>query len=124
MTLWFLISGPLRGSLDRRKNTLVATAPADVPGHRNVNFLVRGLALLRDQCRRLHDLPRLAIAALRNVLRAPCLLHWMIAVSREAFDRGDCMARSLLHGDDAGAHRFSIEVHGARAAQPDAAAEL
>src|SRR5215472_2535187 len=64
-------SGLLRrvgGHVHRRADALVGTAAADV-GHRLVDVGVGRLGLLCEERRRGHDLPRLAVAALRHVDR-------------------------------------------------------
>src|SRR6266545_1438250 len=62
--------------LHRRPDALVGTAPADV-GHGVVDVLVGRLRFPLQQRRRGHDLPGLAVAALRHVERGPGLLHGM-----------------------------------------------
>src|SRR3989475_8548676 len=61
---------PCRG-LDRRANPLVGAAAADVAGHRLVDILIGGLRCLGEQAGGLHDLPALAVAALRDVQAPP-----------------------------------------------------
>src|SRR5215472_12651338 len=64
-------SGFLRhvgGHVHRRADALIGAAPADV-GHRLVDVGVGRLGLLCEERRRGHDLPRLAVAALRHVDR-------------------------------------------------------
>jgi hypothetical protein len=77
-----------------------------------------------EQRRGLHDLAGLAVAALRHVELAPCLLHRMIAVSRQALDGDDGLAVDVADLDLAGAHGRAFEMHGAGAAQRPPAAEL
>src|SRR5437899_3360887 len=71
-----------------------------------------------------HDLPRLAVAALRHVFLDPRALHGVRAVLGEAFDRGHPFAGDGGHGQHAGARRDAVQVDGAGAALGDAAAEL
>src|SRR5262245_30008440 len=78
----FMSRPPTRGHVHGRANALVGSAPADV-GHRVVDVLVSGLRVALEQRRRGHDLPGLAIAALRDVDRGPRLLHGMRARRRE-----------------------------------------
>ena len=76
----FLICG---GAMDARADPLVGPAPADVARHGVVDVVVTsGWALAREQRRRRHDLPGLAVAALGNVQLDPGLLHRMIALAR------------------------------------------
>src|SRR5207244_284558 len=71
-----------------------------------------------------HDLPRLAVAALRHVFLDPRALHGVRAVLGEAFDRSHPFAGDGGHGQHAGACRDAVQVDGAGAALGDAAAEL
>src|SRR5512132_1450645 len=77
-----LLSG---GHVHRGPDALVRPAPADV-GHGVVDVLVGRLGGSLQQRRGGHDLPGLAIAALRHVDRRPRLLHGMRACRRQAFD--------------------------------------
>src|SRR5216683_4689020 len=105
-------------------NALITAASADVAGHRIDDFGIRRVWLGREERRRLHDLTGLAVAALRHIQRAPGLLHRVIAVAVEPFDRHYRAAAEVTHGDGAGARRLAVEMHRAGAAQRDAAAEL
>src|SRR5215216_3609425 len=70
--LEFFISGPLRGGgLDRRENTLITSAAADISRHRLIDVVVGGLALLGDQRGGVHDLAGLTVPALRYIFSAP-----------------------------------------------------
>src|SRR5881396_1892014 len=72
-----------------------------------------------------HDHSGLAIAALRDLVVEPGLLHLVQhAAVGEAFDRGDLLPLGGGDGHDAGAHRRAVDVHGARPALGDAAAVL
>ena len=59
---------------------------------------------LREQIRRLHDLSRLAVTALRHLFGDPGFLQRMTVVRRQAFDRGHGFSGHQRHGRDAGAH--------------------
>src|SRR5437867_10576760 len=112
------------GHVYRRPDALIRSAPADVR-HRVVDVLVGRLRLLPEQRRRRHDLPGLAVAALRDVERRPGLLHGMRARGRQPLDRDDLVGG--LHASnrqDARAHQLAVDVHGAGAALRDAAAVL
>ena len=103
-------------------DALIGAAAADV-GHRLVDVVVGRVRFFPQQRGGGHDLPRLAIAALRDVEREPGFLHGMRAVRRKPFDRDDPVGG--LHGADrnrAGTHDLAVEVHRARAALRDAAA--
>src|SRR4029077_17634582 len=64
----------LRRGVDRRADARVGAAAADV-GHRRVDVLVGRAAVPREEGDRGHDLPRLAVAALRHLVVDPGLLH-------------------------------------------------
>src|SRR5215470_8486154 len=102
----------------------VGAAATDV-GHRIVDVLVGRLRLALEERGRGHDLPGLAVPALRHVERRPGLLHGVGAVRRQPFD-GDDPIRGLdaADGEDAGAHDLIVDVHRASAALRDAAAIL
>src|SRR5688572_6917218 len=117
------MSRSLRGGADGRMDALVAAAPAQVAGHGVGDLLVGRRGLLLQERRRLHDLPALAVAALRYTDLAPRDLHRMLALRVEPLDRHDGLPADIRHRDAAGAHRLAVHVHGARAAQRDAAAE-
>jgi hypothetical protein len=80
--------------------------------------------ILLEERRGLHDLAGLAIAALRHVVGAPGALHGMRAVLAQPLDRRDLLTRRFADGGDAGPHRLAVEMHGARAAGADTAAEF
>src|SRR5712671_6113070 len=103
---------------------LIGSAPADVAGHRIDDLPVGRLRCLLEQRGGLHDLARLAVAALGDVIRDPGALDWVSAIGAEAFDCRDLMACGRSERRDAGADRFAIQMHCARATRPDAAAEL
>src|SRR4029453_8039408 len=67
---------PAGGHVHRGTDALIGAAPADVR-HGLIDVLVGRLRGPLQECRRRHDLPGLAVAALRDVERAPCLLQRM-----------------------------------------------
>ena len=95
-----------------------------IAGHGLDDFGVRGRAVLCEQRRRLHDLPGLAKAALRNADLAPCLLHRVLAVGAQTLDRRDRSCRRLRERRLAGAHGDAVDMNGAGAADAGAASEL
>src|SRR5438034_2415666 len=118
------MSGLLRRALNRGDDAVIRAAAADVAVHVRDDLLARGLGIRREQLRRLHDLARLAVTALRHLLGDPGLLQRMRGVGREALDRRHLRA---FHGSElrgAGAHRLAVDMHRARAAECRAAAEL
>src|ERR671924_12 len=118
-----LISRSLRGAMDGRPDALVGAAAADVR-HRLVDVRVGRVRLLGEQRRGGHDLPRLAVAALRHVLRDPGPLDRVRAVLGQAFDGRDALVGDRGDGQHAGAGRDAVQVHGTGAALCNAAAEL
>src|SRR5436853_4923753 len=118
------MSGLLRRALDGGDDAVVRSATADVAVHVAHDLVARRILVAGEELRRLHDLPRLAVAALRHLLGDPRLLQRMRAIGREAFDRHHARAFHAADRGGAGAHRLAIDVHGARAAERRAAAEL
>src|ERR1043166_8524578 len=103
-------------------NAHVSHAAAQVAGHDGIDVLIGGREKVVDERHRLHDLTRLAVAALRNLKVGPCFLHRMLVL--EPLD-----GRHLRTGDAgerryAGARRPAADMDSAGAAHPDAAAEL
>jgi len=75
----------------------------------------------RRGCHR-HDHAALAIAALRNIIGDPGLLHLVQrAIGAEAFDGGDLFAGGFADRDAARAHRDPVDMDGAGAALCNAA---
>jgi len=93
---------------------------------RNVRIDVRvgRVGILLEERHRGHDLPGLAVAALRHILGKPSLLHRVLAVVRKPFDGGDAGAIQRPDWYRAGTHRLSADVDGARTAVRDAASEF
>src|SRR5215469_5499608 len=100
--LFFMSGPPLTGRrVHCRADALIRSAATDVV-HRVVDVLVRRIRLALEQSGGRHDLPRLAVTALRDVQRGPRLLHWVGPTGRESFDGHD-LVRGLqaAHGDSA-----------------------
>src|SRR4029453_8898125 len=77
-----------------------------------------------EQRARLHDLTRLAVAALGDLDLAPGNLQGMLARRVQPFDGGDLGAGHRAERDDAGSRGPALHVHRASTALADAAAEL
>src|SRR5206468_12162276 len=86
------ISRPSCRGLDRRANPLIGAAAADVAGHCLVDLVIGGPGCPREQSGGLHDLPALAVAALRDVQAPPRILD--ACADRRRADRFD--GRDLL----------------------------
>src|SRR5947209_2994173 len=111
-----------RSGVDRRAHLLIGPAAADV-GDVGVNVGVARFRLLLEQRRNRHDHAALAIAALRNVMLEPGLLHLVQRAARgKSLDRGDLLALGRAHRQRARAHRGSIDMNRAGAALGNAAA--
>src|SRR5947209_2639258 len=82
----------------------------------------RGLGIAREQLGCLHDLPRLAVAALRHLFGDPSLLQRMRGIGREPLDSYDLFAGNRAQVHLARALRDAVDVDRAGAAQAGAAA--
>src|ERR1700719_1640837 len=96
--------------MDCPPNPVISSAATDVARHRLRDLLIGGLRRLCQENRRSHDLPRLTITALRDLLLDPCLLQGMQPIPRQTLDRGDVLRRDLRDGCGAGTHDRSINV--------------
>jgi hypothetical protein len=102
---------------------LVSSAAAYV-GEVGVDFRVGRIGEVLQERDRGHALSRVAVTALRHVFRDPGALHRVAVVRREAFAGRDLGAVERADRHRARAHRSAVEMHGARAALGDAAAEF
>src|ERR1051326_8072588 len=103
---------------------LVGAAAAEVLRHRLLDVGGGGAGLGLARRRRAHDVPRLAVAALRNLLGDPGLLHRVAPVGRKPLDRRDGFPGDGVYRKLAGLLGDPVDVDGARATLPDAAPEL
>src|SRR5581483_10978974 len=112
------------GGVDRFAHLLEGAAAADIRDG-GVDVGVGRLGLLLQQRRHRHDHSRLAVAALRHIVRDPGLLHLVQRVAlSQPLDGGDLLARGGAHRKGARAHRRAVDVNRAGAALRDAAAVL
>src|SRR5436309_13693073 len=120
--IWFMAaSSNVRGGVDCLGDLLEGAATANI-GDGFVNVLVGRLRLLLEKGGHRHDHSALAIAALRNVIGNPCLLHLVQStIPRQAFNGGDLFADGLADHDPAGPHRNTVDMDGAGAALCNAA---
>src|SRR5262245_2377963 len=114
----------LRRAPNRAFDALIGATPADVAGHRGIDLGVGRAWRLGQQRRGGHDLTGLAIATLRNLFCHPCHLQWMGGCRRQTFDGGDLLSDSGRDRGQAGTGRGTVNVHGARTALTEAAAEF
>src|ERR1700754_2412627 len=98
-------------------DALVATAAADVTGHRLADLVVAGFGIFREQGGGLHDLAGLAVAALRDIDLSPGFLHRVIAGGVEAFDDGNFAIGRVGYRGDAGPYGLLVDHHRTRTAQ-------
>lgn len=114
---------PLRGIVDRGADPRIGAAAAQVARHPVVDIGIGRLRHIGQQVKRLHHLPRLAIAALRDLMVGPGGLHGMErGRGADAFDGGDARALEIAGKGLAGPHGLPVDQHGAGAAQGLAAA--
>src|ERR1700730_9816692 len=110
--------------MNRLTNPEVRPTSAEIAVHRAIDVGIGRFRDSREERRGGHDLPRLAIAALRHVDLLPCDLQRMRPAGRQSFNRGDRRA------DRGGDHRLTrpygpaTEMDGAGTALTDAAPEL
>src|SRR5688500_11966901 len=69
-----------------RVDALITAAAAEIAGHGFADFRIGRRGFLGEKGRRLHDLPGLAVAALRHAIVTPGNLHRMLALGMQAFD--------------------------------------
>ena len=105
-------------------NPRISSAAANIPAHRLVNIVIRGLRILRQQHRRAHDLSRLAISALRHVHFNPSLSAADASSCRRALRWWSPASLRARHRRHAGTNRLPIQMHRARPAQRHPAAKF
>src|SRR5262249_20714377 len=76
----------LGGALDRLCDAHIGHAVAKIGVHRFDDLRIVGIGVFAQQRRRLHDLSRLAPAALRHLLGDPSALYRMLPVGIETFN--------------------------------------
>src|SRR5580700_6527608 len=74
----------LGGALDGAEDAWISAATADIAIHVANDVVAARILVIRQQCRGLHDLPGLAITALRHLQIEPGLLQRMVAIGRQA----------------------------------------
>src|SRR5204863_5992202 len=103
-------------AMDRFANRLVGSTTANVAAHRAVDFGIGRFGLAGEERRSTHDLPGLAIPALRNIGLKPCLLYGMAAVGGESFNGRDALSSDVRNRCAARAKGLAVDVHRAGAA--------
>src|SRR5512133_3756155 len=110
------------GDMDRPADTAVGAAAAEIATHGAVDICVRRLRLLLQQGHGRHDLPRLAVAALGNILCQPSP-HDRVPL-RNTLDGNDLLALHIPHRGYARTLRRSLNMNRAGTTQTFAATEL
>src|SRR5437660_2240318 len=118
-----VVMSHLRRAVDGPANPLVRPAAADI-GHCRVDIVVARIGVFDEQGSRGHHLSGLAVPALWDIFRDPGALDRMTAVAGQSFDGGDRAGADRGNRRHARPGRLAAEVHGARAALRDPAAEL
>src|ERR671914_3075115 len=103
---------------------MVGAAAADVAVHVAHDLLARRLGRRLQELGRFHDLPRLAVAALRHFLGDPGLLQRMRRVGRQALNGHYLGTLNATEGSYTAANCFAVHVYRAGAALRDATAVL
>jgi hypothetical protein len=113
-----------RGALDCALDAWIGSAPADVAVHVPDNLFVTRLRILGQQRRGLHDLARLAVTALYNLLRIPCFLQRMLTFGVQPLDSGDSLSDSLRDGKRTRPNGITVDVYRACSTLRDPTAEF
>ena len=112
------------GAHDGALDTRIGHATAEIAVHVRDDFGLGGIGVFGEQRSGLHDLPGLAVAALRDLLGDPRALQRVLTLGIETFDCGDLFASGGRYGGLAGAHRLTVDVDSTGATQTGAATEL
>src|SRR5262245_20118644 len=118
------IAGISRGSMYRFSNSRIGSAAAQITAHGLIDVRIGGICLAREQRGGRHNLPRLAVAALRYIDFDPSPLHRMTHIRRKTFDRGDVLAGNARNRCAARSSRHSVDVYGTCAAKLQAATKF
>src|SRR5260370_14886069 len=102
----------------------VGMGAANLARHPRVNVAVTGIGKIFQQRGCLHDLSRLAIAALGNLQLEPRGLQRMLALRIKAFDRGDLCPGDRPNRGNAGSRCASFHMHRASTTKTDPTTEF
>src|SRR5829696_9565289 len=117
-------SQSLGGFLHGAANAVVGGAAAEIAAHRRVDVRIGRFAILGQEADRRHDLPGLAIAALRHVKLDPGVLNRLRDFAADALNRRYGLAGGIRDRRLARAHGLAVEMDRAGAARRDAAPVL
>ncbi len=110
--------------MDRRADSHIGGAAAEIAAHRRVDVRIGGLRGFAQQPDRRHHLPRLAIAALHHVQLFPGREDRIRNASLHSFNRHHVSPVSVCDGDRTGPAGNAVEMDCAGAAQGLTAAIL
>ena len=108
--------------MNSASNSLISAATAYVACHGFIDVRIVRRGIDFQQCDSRHDLTRVAISALRDIIFDPGLFYRMSF--GDAFYGGDLLSLSVFHRHLARALRFSVYMDSACAALGDSASEL
>src|SRR6266545_1885625 len=114
----------MRGAVDGATDALIGAAAAEIARHGLIDLVVCRIRMPGEQGGRRHELPALAVAALRDLLRDPRPLQPVAAVPGETLDRSNPLRADGGDRNLAGADGGTGKVNGARPALTDATAEF
>src|SRR5512133_4191416 len=104
------------GDMDRPADTAVGAAAAEIATHGAVDICVRRLRLVLQAGHGRHDLPRLAVAALGNILCQPGP-HDRVPL-RNTLDGNDLLPLHIPYRGHTRALGLTVDMDRAGAAQP------
>src|SRR5580693_3362006 len=114
----------LRGVVNRSADANVGRATAQVAVHGEIDVVVVRTLDLLEQSRRGHDLPRLAVSALRHILGDPCSLDRVGLATGQSLDGRDLAGADAGYRHRAGTQRLTVKKNRAGTALRHPAAEL
>src|ERR1700683_1734454 len=106
---WLRLERLCRG-MDRRANTGIGSAAANVAAHRGIDVSVGRRCIFFKQCRGRHDLAGLAVAALRYLQRDPGGLYRFRGLALEALDSSDLSPGHPRQRHDTRTYSLAIQV--------------
>src|SRR6202043_1963853 len=111
--------------LDSGAYACIGRAPANVSGHRCIDFSIIGSRIALYESRRAHDLTRLTVAALDDLEFEPRLLDPAPALLLpDGLDRRHLARADVRHRQHAGSNGPAIHMHSTSAALRDPASEF
>ena len=111
--------------MDGRADARIGSAAADIARHGRIDIRIARVAIAFEQRGRTHDLPTLAIAALRHIVANPRILDSLShLVGSLCFDGVDFLPLRRRYGRNARTDGLAIQMHGARTAHGHAATKF